>query len=77
MDHFWDRKLRTRRKKLRRFHFLNFPRTTSKTPSRFTEIPNVNLARENLGWDEHGNFTFPDENHQNASRRGIFLPNQL
>ncbi len=41
------------------------------------EFSNVNLARENLGWDEHGNFTFADENHQNASRREIFLPNRL
>ena len=27
----------------------------------------MNLARENLGWDEHKNFTFLDENGQNIT----------
>ena len=41
---------------------------------RLRDLPkfsHVNLARENLGWDQHGNFTFSDENYQNASRREI------
>ena len=35
----------------------------------------LNLDLVFLGWDEDRIFTFSDENDQNASRRGISLPN--
>ena len=71
------RKRRTRRKKLQRFYFLTFSRTTGKTPSRFAKKSELNLDLVFLGWDEDRIFTFSDENDQNASRREISLPNRF
>ena len=59
------------------FIFWTFHEPLVKSLRNLPKFSHVNLARENLGWDEHGNFTFSDENHQNASRREIFLPNRL
>ena len=52
------------------FIFWTFHEPLVKRLRDLQKFPNVNLARENSGWDEH-------ENHQNASRREIFLPNRL
>ena len=53
MGHFRSQKLRTRRKKLRQFHFSIFHEPLVKRGRDSLKIPGVNLARENLGWDEH------------------------
>ena len=55
---------RTRLKKLHRFHFFLFSRTTSKKPSRFTQNFWSQSRRLFVDRDEGQNFTFPIKNHQ-------------
>ena len=55
---------RTRLRKLHRFHFLLFSRTTSKKPSRFTQNFWSQSRRLFVARDEGRIFTFSIKNHQ-------------
>ena len=59
-----DRKRRTRLKKLQRFHFLLFSRTTSKKPSRFTRNFWNSYRRLSSDSNEDRKITFSDKNHK-------------
>ena len=57
-------KRRTRRKKLQRFHFLLFSRTTSKKPSRLTRDFWNSYRRLSSDSNEDRKITFSDKNHK-------------
>ena len=57
-------KRRTSLKKLQRFHFLLFSRTTGKTPSIFTRIFGIQSCRLSSDSNEHQNFTICGQNHR-------------
>ena len=71
---FWDRKLRPRRKRSRRFQFWSFHEPLLKRLRDLLKFPNVNLERE-IWVEMNTEIHFPDWNYKNASCRGISFPN--